>query len=397
MKILFISQTLPYPEAPAAGSIDLFHLIKSLSTRHDVTLTAFCHASQLSRVTEMEQYCTVVPVPTSDVFSIRVRSVLRTLLYRPWRIGRRAHYDMKETIQRITSQQRFDVVQFVFLSTGQYRPDLRQETPTMLDEVGVMYLPLERAYHEATLWLQRWLFGRSYHRAKAAELALCRQMDKIITRSERDRLILLKEDPTLDVEVRKTWMGVDEYADIPLERYQPGVILFQGAMNRDLNVEAVHFFHDKVWPTVRQAVPEAEFLIVGNAPAPSVARLSEAPGVTVTGGVPSMKPYYARCAISIAPIFVGWGIITKVVMSMAAGRPVVTTRVSNDGIQATSGRDLLIADTPEEFAEATICLLVDPDVRLTMARNGRRFALNHFGWQQAVAEYEAICERLVAR
>ena len=222
-------------------------------------------------------------------------------------------------------------------------------------------------------------------------------MDKILTRSERDRQILLKEYPTLDVEVRETWMGVDEYADIPLEGYQPGSILFQGAMNRDLNIEAVHFFHDKVWPTVRRAVPEAEFMIVGNAPASSVVGLGEAPGITVTGSVPSMRPYYARCAISIAPIFVGWGIITKVVMSMAAGRPVVTTGVSNDGIKAVSGRDLLIADTPEEFVEATVRLLTDHDFRLTMARNGRRFALNHFGWQQAVAKYEDICERLVTR
>ena len=121
-------------------------------------------------------------------------------------------------------------------------------------------------------------------------------------------------------------------------------LLFVGAMHRDANVDAVRWFHDEILPRVRAEVGEVRFTIAGASPPAEIQRLAASPGVEVTGFVESLEPFYARATVFVAPLRIAGGIAGKTLDALAAGCPVVTTTLGNDGIGATPGQHLLVAD-----------------------------------------------------
>ncbi|MCC6720468.1 MAG: TIGR03087 family PEP-CTERM/XrtA system glycosyltransferase [Acetobacteraceae bacterium] len=134
-------------------------------------------------------------------------------------------------------------------------------------------------------------------------------------------------------------------------------IVFTGAMGYPPNIEAVTWFAQQVLPRLRQRSPPPEFVIVGQNPAPSVRALEALPGVRVTGTVAEVQPWLAHAAVAVAPLTLARGIQNKVLEAMAMARPVVATTEAFQGVHATPGRDLLVADGADAFAAAVAAVL----------------------------------------
>ncbi len=137
-------------------------------------------------------------------------------------------------------------------------------------------------------------------------------------------------------------------------------LLFIGGFDHHPNVDAVRWFADEVFPSVRREEPDARWLIVGSNPTAEVRALASRPGIEVVGFVPETRPYLERAAVSVAPLRYGGGMKGKVTEAMAAGLPVVTTAFGAQGLQAVDGTHLLVADSPADFAAAVVGLLQDP-------------------------------------
>jgi glycosyltransferase involved in cell wall biosynthesis len=138
------------------------------------------------------------------------------------------------------------------------------------------------------------------------------------------------------------------------------------------NVQAVNWFGRYVWPLVRKARPDAQWWIVGNRPTRSVRRWGRLADVTVTGYVPDLLPYFARMRVFVNPVESELGVQSKVIVAMAAGRPVVITPGAAAGIDYEGAAPFLIAGSPRGFAEAVIRLLEDDTRALDLAKRGRR-------------------------
>jgi sugar transferase (PEP-CTERM/EpsH1 system associated) len=134
-------------------------------------------------------------------------------------------------------------------------------------------------------------------------------------------------------------------------------IVFTGTMGYRPNVEAVAWFAEAVLPRLRARTPAPSFWIVGANPAPAVQALARLPGVHVTGTVPDVRPYLAHAAVVVAPLAIARGIQNKVLEAMAMARPVVATPAAFEGVRATPGRDLLVAEGVEAFAAAVAAVL----------------------------------------
>ncbi len=159
-------------------------------------------------------------------------------------------------------------------------------------------------------------------------------------------------------------------------------------MSRTRNVEAALYLHEKVLPLIREEIPHVKFYIVGSSPQEKIQQLAKDKDVVVTGYVKDLGSYYERCAVFVAPILVGGGIIVKILNAMAAGRPVVTTHFGNEGIEAVPEREIRIADSPQEFAQKTVELLTNDDLWHMTARNGRGFVRRKYDWEKAMQELE---------
>ena len=159
----------------------------------------------------------------------------------------------------------------------------------------------------------------------------------------------------------------------PFQREEK-TLLFLAAMDRGPNVEAALYFWNDILPLIRKKVPDVKFRIVGSRPLPEVLALAEKDKNTiVTGFVEDIEPSYKTSTIFVAPLLTGGGIIVKILDALASGTPVVATSIGNEGINATPGEHLLIADTPEDFAGNVVRLLHDKPMRERIGEAGRNF------------------------
>jgi sugar transferase (PEP-CTERM/EpsH1 system associated) len=188
---------------------------------------------------------------------------------------------------------------------------------------------------------------------------------------------------------------------VDLPGYEPPAeaptVIFTGAMDYLPNVDAVEHFCADIFPAVARAVPGARFLIVGLSPTSAVRRLAELPGVTVTGAVPDVRPYYRQSAVCVAPLRIARGIQNKVLQSMALGVPVVATSAAARGLEARRDEHFLVEDDPARFAQAVIRLLHERDGRRRLAERARAFVEKHHSWPLLLARIEALVVDAAAR
>lgn len=163
----------------------------------------------------------------------------------------------------------------------------------------------------------------------------------------------------------------------------PETVLFLGRMDYPPNVDAALFFAREVFPRIRNRKPSARFSIVGANPHPKVRALAREKGIEVTGFVPDIRPHLARAAVFVAPLRWASGMQNKVLEAMAVGVPVVTTSKVLAGFEGMeSGKHLIVADTPEELAEAVLSLFNDPQGALRLSREARALVESYYNWDR---------------
>ncbi len=135
----------------------------------------------------------------------------------------------------------------------------------------------------------------------------------------------------------------------------------------------------EIWPRIRRALPDAQMWLVGRNPRPEVLALN-GHGVHVTGPVPSVVPYYERSHVCVVPLRAGGGSRLKILEAMALGRPVISTHIGSEGLDAVPGWHLLIADSPAAFAQLTVAMIRKRRLAEQVARQGRALVEERYGW-----------------
>jgi glycosyltransferase involved in cell wall biosynthesis len=152
------------------------------------------------------------------------------------------------------------------------------------------------------------------------------------------------------------------------------------------NIDGVEFFCQEVWPLVVSNVPRARFRVVGRDPHPRVKRLASE-SVEVTGTVPSVVDHFREAAVVVVPLRMGGGTRIKIYEGMAMGKATVSTTVGAEGLDVEHGRDILLEDSPTDFARAIVTLLQEDDVRRRFEAAAAATARNY--------DWSVITERLV--
>jgi glycosyltransferase involved in cell wall biosynthesis len=158
------------------------------------------------------------------------------------------------------------------------------------------------------------------------------------------------------------------------------------------NIDAVHWLFEKVFLPIREKSKNLSLIIIGRNPADSVKDLGNRAGVTVTGTVEDIWPYVNSVDLFAFPLHIGAGMKNKVLEVMYAGKPVLTTRVGNEGINAVPGKDLLICRTPEEFQQEAIRLLEQVNERIKIGNSAREFVAGNYTWDRILKRYEELID-----
>lgn len=390
MKILFITPLLPHPSVDHASAFCEHKMIRYLSKKHDVSLISFVRSDEERKLSrDMLEFCrrveTVRP-PGGALRKLWVRANLLTLT--PMSMSHGRCREMRNMIRSIVRQDEFDIVQMEYPTMAQYISEIGNSA-TVIHLPDLMYekarnlsanLSLSRKKLE---WLADSFICRRY------EKKLYAKFDLILTISPKIRESLLSCNPALDVSVLP--IGVDIPKGQETSPYGRGRnLVFMGAMWRPENIDAVMYFYRSVFGLVRETIPDVTLHIVGGSPSEEIRKLTSDPGVRVTGYVEDLPSFYTRCDVSIAPIRMSGGVHCKILDAMASGLPVITTTGGNEGIGATPNKEIIIADSTEDFARYTVELLEDGDRRKSVGLGGLEYVRRNFGWKEIIGRLESL-------
>ncbi len=161
------------------------------------------------------------------------------------------------------------------------------------------------------------------------------------------------------------------------------MIAFSGNLAYDPNVDAVRYFHSRVWPLLRSRWPNLVWRLIGQHPEAVRRRLSGDSRVLLDGPPRDAIQSLAAAQVVVAPLRLGSGTRVKILEAWAAGRPVVSTSVGAEGLPAIDGVHLSIADEPGAFAEAVSALLDSAHLRGRLGQAGRKLLETEFTWEAA--------------
>lgn len=394
MKILYVCHRFPFPPK-RGGKIRPFNMIRHLSQRHSVTVCSIARSdAEADDGAGIAPYCERYEMgKVSNPVQV-LRMVARLPTSVPSSMGFFWCQALADKINTLLEVERFDLIFVHCSSVAQYVSHVRG-IPKILD-FGDMdsqkWLEYVR-YKPFPLKLGYWLEGSKMEREErrlATQFDLC----TATTRGEWETLESYRTGVATD------WFpnGVDaEFFKPDGEGYDPETISFIGRMDYYPNQECMFDFCERTWPLLRTRRPGMKLLIVGADPSPAVRKLSELPGVTVTGSVPDVRPYVLRSTAMVAPLNIARGTQNKILEAMAMGVPVVSSKVAAAGVDAVAGEHLLVADTPQAYAEAILRIVDDPAERERLACAGRQRMLSHHAWPHSMERLDAIVERALAR
>lgn len=390
MKILFLSLRFPYP--PHRGDrIRAYHFIKQLARHHSVTVVSFFESDQeVDNVKHLQSFCDQIESVRFHHGRARLNSLLHCLSNCPLQVYYWFVPQMQRAIFRLLDKHSYDLIHAQLFRMGQYVPHV-QGVPKMLDLCDSLGLNLSR---RAALDknLIRSLVKLEAKRVRHYEVEIMNSFDWGTVAAPIDRDYLLKQDDTLKLSVVP--MGVD------LEHFQPSSteysshILFTGTMNYFPNWDAVLYFHSDIFPLVQEAHPDTIFYVVGNSPPNRIRKLASQKNVVVTGYVPETRPYFDDAAVFVSPMRAGSGLQVKNLEAMAMGVPVVTSSLGAMGLDARVGKDLLVGDTPEEFAKHIIDLIEFSDYRQSVGTAGRNLVEEKYSWDILVQRLEGVYSQI---
>ena len=192
------------------------------------------------------------------------------------------------------------------------------------------------------------------------------------------------------ISVLPNGVDVDYFAPDTAVSREENAIIVSGKMSYHANVTMTMYLANEIMPHVWARRPNTQLWIVGKDPTREIRALGEKTAVTVTGAVPDLRDYVRRAAVAAAPIPYGAGIQNKVLEAMSCATPVVVTPQAVAALDIEPGRDLLVADTPQAFADALLNLLDDPQRRQRLGQAGRAYVQERHHWNNIAAQLETI-------
>jgi sugar transferase (PEP-CTERM/EpsH1 system associated) len=391
LKILLLTQVLPYP--PDSGpKVKTFNLIKYLSQRHEVVLVSFVRGDQSGDVEQLMKYCLeVLTVPMQRSVPRDAAALAQSLLSGlPWTIVRDRRSSMFALVEEVSRRYTFDVIHADQLNMAQYAEKVRAGRKT-IDTHNALWLLYQRMAATMGSGPKKWLFERDARLFRGYEGRICREFDTVLAVSVEDQHALLEvAGAETDIEVIPITVDTDE--SLPICRApNAGRILHIGTMFWPPNVDGILWFARQVLPLVRNARAEVEFDVVGARPPDEVVALGvQDAHVHVTGYVDETKPYLEQAGVMVVPLRAGGGMRVKILNALAQGMPVVTTSIGCEGIAVEHGKHLLIADTPEDFANAVVRLLENRNLADQLGADGRRLIERTYDYRAAFRPLDAI-------
>jgi polysaccharide biosynthesis protein PslH len=379
MNILILSPFLPYP-LDQGGKIRIFNIIKNLSRSHRITLAAIVddrHAADTGELHDLCEEVILVERP-ARLWPDRVAFFTRNL---PYNVIRYRSAEMERALLELQGRRKFDLVQVEFSMMWQYAR-LFGDIPVLLDAHNIEYRNVQQigARNQSLLW--RMIYRLEEARLRKVEERAWNECSICFAVSDNEKNDIAKSCGD-SAKVVTAANGVDPGRFVFRGREASAKkILFLGGMDYAPNLDAATYFLGEIFPEVRNRVPQAKLLLVGRELG-KLGTLLQLPGVEAHESVQEVLPWFYEADVLAVPLRQGAGTRIKVLEAMAAGLPIVTTAKGCEGIEVESGKEVMVADTAQAFADALLQVMDEPELAGRLAAHARDLVLGGYTWSSA--------------
>jgi sugar transferase (PEP-CTERM/EpsH1 system associated) len=376
----------------------VFETARHLSGRHRVTLLAqVSHSPEREHVAALEEFCAeVVALPLSEGTGPVLGRLARGLL-RGMPLIQGMHYDPKlvRELRRLTTLNTYDVIHVEHSFMAPYMAALGAQNRSIkiLSMHNIESLRFGRELRVASWGPRRLALTGDQYLFGCWEQQSVRQFDAIAAVSSAEREWVRNHAPKAEVAVVPNGVNVDYFKTTGPGRNGRSIV-FPGLMNYPPNADAAEWFCRAVLPLVLKRHPEVSFSIVGDKPLSAVRALARRPHVEVTGRVADVRPHLDTADAVVVPLRSGAGTRLKILEAMAMQRPVVSTTLGAEGLDVAHGVNILLADTPEDFADHVCALLSDSRLGERLGRAGRQLVETAYDWRLCFRDLDALYDRV---
>lgn len=266
--------------------------------------------------------------------------------------------------------------------------------PSVLFQHNVEAMIWRRHYEVQTNPLRKAYLRNQWRKARDYEREECRRYDRIVAVSADDRVTMEREYGLANVEEIPTGVDTDYFRPGGKIRPEPNHLVFTGSMDWLPNEDSIRYFTAQILPLIRQSIPDIKLTVVGRNPFPGLIELGKRdPAIMVTGRVDDVRPYIERAAAYVIPLRIGGGTRLKVYEAMAMEKPLISTSIGAEGLPLSDGEDLLLADTPDDFAAAVVRVLRDRALAQKLGAHAATTVRERFGWDRVAERFANICRR----
>jgi glycosyltransferase involved in cell wall biosynthesis len=395
LRVAVVDEELPYP--PTSGKrIRTLNLTLRLAERHQ--LTYICHrnadADEARRAAQffaghgIETVVVGRPVPPKSGPGFYARLAANLLSPLPYSVASHTSRGLREALRRHAATRPVDLWHCEWTP---YAEALRAVPGRRVVVAHNVESVIWRRYYETERgMLRRWYVGRQWRKFERFERRALAGADRTIAVSDVDAGRFRRDFAVGRVSVVEN--GVDTAYFRPAgTRRTAGRLLFLGSLDWRPNLDGVSRLLDDIFPAVRAAEPDATLALVGrNPPTWLRRRVADTPGANLHADVPDVRPYLADSALMVVPLRIGGGSRLKILESLAAGVPVVSTRVGAEGLCLEAGRDLTVTEDTDDLAPALVAALRRPEVMARQAACGRAKVLARYDWGTIADEMERV-------
>jgi len=405
LRIAFVYSRMPFPMM-RGDQLTVAHLLSFLAARgHDVdffTTDADGDANDAQKAW-LDDACRSVQIYKHSVVA-RVFATLKGLLRGlPMQVGMFTVPELTRDIRKGIENGRFDVVYVYYLRSAEViskrmssvKPGSNggRNVTTFLAMQLSQTLNTKRIYDNER-GLKKLLYWIEFVLLRRYEARVWQRFTRTVLIGPRDVEAIKDECRQQQVREIDNWVygahGTDVGKFIPAQASEvvPGRVVFSGSMLYTPNVQAILWFVEKCWPSIRSQVPGAELIVQGRDPVQDVRKLHGKDGVVVTGTVPDVGTMIRSASVCINPMLAAGGMQNKLIEYLASAKAVVATTVANEGIGATPGEHFLLADSAADFSRGVLTLLADGVKREELGRAARAFTMKNWTWEAHFMELE---------
>lgn len=382
-KILFLTNLIPYP-LDNGGKIKTYNIIEALSKSYSIDLICFANKEiekkykenllEIVNSIDVIQKTLIKSYSKKYFFIDYFKSIFSKA---PYNINK--YYD-KRFVDILKLKLKKNHYKFIYVDHLPMMVYIKylKGYKILLDEHNVESLIFKRIINESSNIFKKIIGSVEYAKLKLFEKKSLKYVDHVICLSETDKKFFIENFniPMKKISVLPIHINVKENYIYEIKQIGKLTLLFLGSMSWYPNQHGIKWFIHEVWPKLDKDL--FKLYIVGSNPPKDIKKYHDGKRIIVTGYVDDVDKYIIDSDISIVPIFIGSGQRVKIIESFAKKIPVISTTIGAEGLIYENGKNILIADSSNEFIKQLNDASHKPNRLKVLSKNAREnFNLNY--------------------